>query len=86
MSSLQNRSLSTGTSLVAQTVKASAYSSGDPGSIPGWGRAPGEGNGTPLQYSCLENPMDGGAWWAEVHGVAKSQTQLSDFPFPFPIV
>ena len=41
----------------------------------------GEGNGTPLQYSCLENPMDGGAWWAAVHGVAKSQTQLSDFTF-----
>ena len=43
----------------------------------------GEGNGTPLQYSCLENPMDGGAWKAAVHGVAKSQTQLSDFPFTF---
>ena len=44
---------------------------------------PGEGNGTPLQYSCLENPMDGGAWWAVVHGVAKSQTQLSDFTLTF---
>ena len=43
----------------------------------------GEGNGTPLQYSCLENPMDGGAWWAAVHGVAKSWTQLSDFTFTF---
>ena len=43
----------------------------------------GEGNGTPLQYSCLENPMGGGAWWAAVHGVAKSQTQLSDFTFIF---
>ena len=43
----------------------------------------GEGNGTPLQYSCLENPMDRGAWWAAVHGVAKSQTQLSDFTFTF---
>ena len=43
----------------------------------------GEGNGTPLQYSCLENPMDGGAWWAAVHGVSKSQTQLSDFIFTF---
>ena len=43
----------------------------------------GGGNGTPLQYSCLENPMDGGAWKAAVHGVAKSQTQLSDFPFTF---
>ena len=42
-----------------------------------------EGNGTPLQYSCLENPMDGGAWWAAVHGVARSRTQLSDFTFTF---
>ena len=46
-------------------------------------KQPGEGNGTPLQYSCLENPMDGGAWWAAVHGVAKSQTRLSDFTFTF---
>ena len=52
---------------------------GDVGSIPGSGRSPGEGNGNPLQYSCLENPMDGGAWWAAVHGVAKSQTRLSNF-------
>ena len=43
----------------------------------------GEGNGTLLQYSCLENPMDGGAWWATVHGIAKSRTQLSDFTFTF---
>ena len=43
----------------------------------------GEGNGTPLQYSCLENPMNSGAWWAAVHGVAKSQTRLSDFAFSF---
>ena len=43
----------------------------------------GEGNGTPLQHSCLENSMDGGAWWATVHGVAKSQTRLSDFNFTF---
>ena len=43
----------------------------------------GEGDATPLQYSCLENPMDGGAWWAAVHGVAKSRTQLSDFTFTF---
>ena len=42
-----------------------------------------EGNGTPLQYSCLENPIDRGAWWAAVHGVAKSRTRLSDFPFSF---
>ena len=54
--------------------KASVYNAGDPGSIPGSGRSPGEGNGNPLQYYCLENPMDGGAWWATVHGVAKSQT------------
>ena len=59
--------------------KASAYNAGDPGSIPESGRSPGEGNGTPLQNSCLENPMDGGAWKAAVHGVAKSQTRLSDF-------
>ena len=43
----------------------------------------GSGNGNPLQYSCLENPMGGGAWWAAVHGVARSQTRLSDFPFTF---
>ena len=43
----------------------------------------GEGNGTPLQYSCLENPVDRGAWWAAVHEVAKSRTRLSDFPFTF---
>ena len=46
----------------------------DTGSIPGSGRSPGERNGNPLQYSCLENPMDGGAWWAIIHGVAKSRT------------
>ena len=49
-------------------VKASACSVGDLDSIPGSGRSPGEGNGNPLQNSCLENPMDGGAWWATVHG------------------
>ena len=43
----------------------------------------GEGNGTPLQYSCLENPVDRGAWWAAVHGVARSRTRLSDFTFTF---
>ena len=51
---------------------------GDPGSIPELGRSPGEGNGSPRQYSCLENPMDGGAWWATVHRVAKSRTRLSE--------
>ena len=60
-------------------VKASACNAGDLGPIPGSGRSPGEGNGNPLQCSCLENPMDGEAWWAIVHGVAKSQTLLSDF-------
>ena len=64
-------------SLVAQTIKESACNVGDPGSIPGSGRFPGEGNGNPLQYSCLENTMDRGAWWATVHGVTKSWTQLS---------
>ena len=59
--------------------KASAYSAGDLGSIPGSGRSPGEGKGNPLQYSCLENPMDRGAWLATVHGVAKSRTRLSVF-------
>ena len=51
-----------GTSLLAEMVKVSAYNAGDPGSIPGLGRSPREGNGNPLQYSCLENPMDGGVW------------------------
>ena len=60
-------------SLVAQVVE-SACNAGDLGSIPGSGRSPGEGIGYPLQYSCLENPMDRGAWWATVHGVAKSDT------------
>ena len=55
-------------------VKASASNAGDLGSIPGLGRSPGEGNGNPLQYSCLGNPMDGEAWKATVHGVAKSWT------------
>ena len=58
--------------------KDSAYNAGDPGSILGLGRSPGEGNGNPLQYSCLENPMDRGAWGATVHGVTESQTRLSD--------
>ena len=66
-------------------VKASACNAGDLSSIPGLGRPPGEGNGNPLQYSCLENPMDRGAWWATVHGVTKSRTRLSDFTFTFPL-
>ena len=56
----------------------SVCNEGDPGSIPGLGRYPGEGNGNPLQYPCLESPMDRGGWWAIVYGVAKSWTQLSD--------
>ena len=59
----------------------STCSAGKPGSIPGSGRIPGEGNGNPLQYVCLENPMDRGAWRATVHGVAKSWTRLSNFHF-----
>ena len=59
--------------------KASAYNAGDPGSVPRSGRSPGEGNGNLLQYSCLENPMDGGAWEITVHGVTKSRTWLGDF-------
>ena len=64
-------------------IKVSACNAGDLSSIPRSGRYPGEGNGNPLQYSCLENPMDGGAWWATVHEVAKSQARLSDFTFTF---
>ena len=58
--------------------KESASNAGDSGLIPGFGRSPGKGNGYPLQYSCLENPMDRGAWWATAHGVTKSQRQLRD--------
>ena len=58
--------------------KESACNAGDPGLIPGSGRSPGRGHDNPLQYSCLENPMDRGAWWATVHGVTKSRAQLSD--------
>ena len=57
-------------------VKNPPANAGDTGSIPGLGRPPGGGNGNPLQYSCLENPMDRGAWWATVHGVSKSRTRL----------
>ena len=61
--------------------KASVYNAGDPGSISGSGISAGERNGNPLQYYCLENPMDRGAWQATVHGVAKSRTRLSDFTY-----
>ena len=57
--------------------KESACNAGDLGSIPGSGRSPGEGNGNMLQYSCLQNSMDRGVWWSTVHGVAKSQIQLT---------
>ena len=67
----------------ASEVKAPASNAGDPGLIPGSGRSPGEGNGNPLQYSCLENPMDREAWQATVHRVTKSRTRLSDFTFTF---
>ena len=63
--------------LVVENLPASAGDIRDTGSIPGSGRVPGGGHGNPLQYSCLENPMDRGAWWAMVHRVAKSQTQLT---------
>ena len=59
-------------------VKNLPANAGDAGLIPGLGRCPGGANGNPLQCSCLENPMDGGAWWATVHGVAKSQTLVND--------
>ena len=61
--------------------KESACNVGDPGSIPGSGRFPREGNSNPLQYSCVENPLDGGAWQGTVHGVTKSRTRLSSFTF-----
>ena len=64
-------------------VKNLSVNAGAEGSIPESGRAPGEGNGNPLQYSCLENPMDGEAWCTAVHGVSKSRTGLSDFTFTF---
>ena len=63
----------------ASDSKACACTAGDLGSIPGLGRSPGEGNGNPLQYSCLENLMDRGAWKATGHGIAKSRTRLSYF-------
>ena len=61
------------TSLLAQLIKNPPTNAGDSVSIPGSGRSPGEGNGTPLQYSCLENSRERGAWWATVHGVTKSR-------------
>ena len=63
---------------MAKNLPASARDIRGMGSFPGSGRSPGVGNGNPLQYSCLENYMDGGVWQATVHGVSKSQTQLSE--------
>ena len=60
--------------LSGSVVKNPPANAGDEGSIPGSGRSPGEGNGNPLQYSCLDNPRDGGSWWAAVYGVAQSDT------------
>ena len=60
---------------MAQMVKEITCNVGDLGSIPGSGRSPGGGHGNPLQYSCLENPMDRGAWWATVHAISKSRTR-----------
>ena len=66
---------------VVENLPASAGNLREVGSIPGSGRSPGEGNGNPLQYSCLENPIERGAWWAAVQGVVKSRTQLSMLMF-----
>ena len=63
---------------VVQNLPASAGDTGDTGLIPGLGRSRGEGNGNPLQHSCLESPMGRGAWWATIHGATKSQTRLND--------
>ena len=67
-------------------VKNPPANAGDPGSIPGSGRSTGEGNGNPLQYPCLKNPMDRGAWRATVNGLTMSQTRLSNFTFTFSII
>ena len=64
-------------------VKSLPANARDLGLIPGLGRFPGEANGNPLQYSCLENPRDGRAWWAAICGVAESRTRLSNFTFTF---
>ena len=63
---------------MVKNLPAAAGDAGDACLIPGLGRCPGEGNGNPLQYSCLANPVEKGAWWATVHRITKSQTQLSD--------
>ena len=75
----QPRLLTSRVSLVGEIVKNPPANAGDLASTPGSGRSPGGGHGNPLQYSCLDNPMDRGAWWATVHRVTQSQTQLSDY-------
>ena len=70
---------------VIKNLPASVRDAGDVGLIPGLGRSPGEGNGNPLQDSCLEKPMDGGVCRATVHGVTMNQTQLSDFTWEDPL-
>ena len=64
---------------MVKNLPASAGDVRDVGSVPGSGRSPGGGRGSVFQYSCLENPRDRGAWWATIHGVAKSRTQFSNF-------
>ena len=71
-------------SLLTQMGKECACNAGDPGSVPAFGRSPGEGNGNPPEYSCLENSMDRGTWQYTVHRVRKSWTWLSDYHFHFP--
>ena len=71
---------------MVNNLPANTSDVGDLDMIPGLGRSPGKGNGNLLQYSCLENPMDGGIWWATIHRVAKSQTRLSDFTFTFTFI
>ena len=71
------------TSYILRPLKESICNVGELCSIPGLGRSPGEGNGYPLQYSCLENSIDRGAWQATVHGITKSWTRLNDFHFHF---
>ena len=73
---LNSQSWASQVALIVKNPPASAGDMRDMGLIPGWGRPPGEGHGKPFQYSCLENSMDRGAWWAIVHGVTKSWTRL----------
>ena len=75
--------LRVGTTFPGGSVIKTPANTGDAGFIPGSGSSPGEGNGNPIQYSYLENPMGRGAWWAAICGVVKSRTRLSDFTFTF---